>query len=330
MLNNTKGDLLMKTKKSIMLSIFTVLLLLFSTSTASAKVMWGKTELKQSQIGKVTILANTNATKISGNTLTQAKKLSKGEEYRVYSYKVVSGSGYYGLGGGLFVKKSSSVKYETPSKVKLQALGVKVTDHSLAPGIKYPKVQGLISSTAQKKINDTIFAHIQDSYQYAQELEKEEQQARQEYYNDYGYQVPKEEEYMYSYEYDVSYEVKYNQNNILSVLIYDYMYTGGAHGMATVESYNFDVLTGNEITLSSVAKTNSAFTKMERYARTDLLNQNAKMGMIFPDTLDSISIDNDRPFYFYDNGIVVKFYEYEVAAYAAGMPEVKIPYSVFK
>ena len=46
----------------------TVLLLIFSTTAASAKVMWGKTELKQGQIGKVTILTDVNAVKISGST----------------------------------------------------------------------------------------------------------------------------------------------------------------------------------------------------------------------------------------------------------------------
>ena len=135
---------------------------------------------------------------------------------------------------------------------------------------------------------------------------------------------------LYPYEYDVSYEVKYNKNNVLSILIYDYTYMGGVHGLASVASYNFDMITGKQITLSSVAKTNSAYTKMERYARVDLLNQNAKMGMVFTEYLHELDIDNSRPFYFYDNGIVVKFYEYEVAAYAAGMPEVKIPYSVFR
>ena len=319
-----------RNKKAIIISIFTVFLLLFSTSSASAKVMWGKTELKQGQIGKVTILTNVNAVKQTGNTIVQGKRLKKGEEFRVYSYRVFGDSGYYGLGGGLFVKKSDQVKYETPSKVKLQALGVKVSDQTYAPYIKYPKIEGLISGDAERKINNTILNHIKGSYQNAVELENDEISHRQEFYNENGYHVPSSYDYAYSYEYDVSYEVKYNKNNVLSILIYDYMYMGGAHGSATVASYNFDMITGNQISLSSVAKNSSAYTKMERYARVDLLNQNAKMGMVFIEDLHELNIDNSRPFYFYDNGIVVKFYEYEVAAYAAGMPEVKIPYSVFR
>ena len=112
----------MKKKKVIFISILTVLLLIFSTTAASAKVMWGKTELKQGQIGKVTILSDVHAVKINGSKIKQDKKLKKGEEYRVYRYQVVGKNGYYGLGGGLFVQKSSKVKYETPSKAKLALL----------------------------------------------------------------------------------------------------------------------------------------------------------------------------------------------------------------
>ena len=72
MINPGGGDKV-KNKKVIFISIFTVFLLLFSTSSASAKVMWGKTELKQGQIGKVTILANVNTVSQKGDTLVQGK-----------------------------------------------------------------------------------------------------------------------------------------------------------------------------------------------------------------------------------------------------------------
>ena len=112
----------MKKNRTIFVALFSAFLFLFSTGVAEAKVMWGKTELKQGQIGKVTIVTNVNAVKLNGNTLVQDKRLKKAEEYRVYSYRVIGNSGYYGLGGGLFVQKSSRIKYETPSKAKLRQL----------------------------------------------------------------------------------------------------------------------------------------------------------------------------------------------------------------
>ncbi|TQR19090.1 transglycosylase SLT domain-containing protein [Psychrobacillus vulpis] len=86
------------------------------------KVMWGKTELKLGQIGKVTILSNTNLVKMESNgSLTTVRTLKKGEEYRVYNYNSNHG-GLYGVGGGNYVQKSTKVKYETPSKSKLALL----------------------------------------------------------------------------------------------------------------------------------------------------------------------------------------------------------------
>lgn len=88
----------------------------------AVKVMWGKTELKLGQIGKVTILSNANLVKLENNgSLTTVRPLKKGEEYRVYSYKSNHG-GLYGVGGGSYVQKSTKIKYETPSKSKLALL----------------------------------------------------------------------------------------------------------------------------------------------------------------------------------------------------------------
>jgi TldD protein len=112
-------------KKTVQLAIVFILLIsvmILNTNEASAattKVMWGKTELKVGQIGKVTILAKTSLWKLEkDNSLTKIRDLKKGEEYRVYSYKSNNG-GLYGVGGGAFVQKNASVKYETPSKSKL-------------------------------------------------------------------------------------------------------------------------------------------------------------------------------------------------------------------
>ncbi|GGA19599.1 SGNH/GDSL hydrolase family protein [Psychrobacillus lasiicapitis] len=86
------------------------------------KVMWGKTELKIGQIGKVTILQDTYLMKIENDgSLSTIRTLKKGEEYRVYSYKGQQ-NGLYGLGGSSFVQKNTAIRYETPSKAKLALL----------------------------------------------------------------------------------------------------------------------------------------------------------------------------------------------------------------
>lgn len=52
------------------------------------KVMWGKTQLKSGQIGKITVLSNTPLYKVSKDGkefIPETRSLTKGEEFRVYS-----------------------------------------------------------------------------------------------------------------------------------------------------------------------------------------------------------------------------------------------------
>lgn len=92
------------------------------SADAASIVMWGKTELKLGQIGKVTISANTPLVKLKNDgSIITVRTLKQGEEFRVYSYKNNHG-GLYGVGGGSFVKKDNKAKYETPSKSKLALL----------------------------------------------------------------------------------------------------------------------------------------------------------------------------------------------------------------
>lgn len=111
--------------KRSFLIIFVIVFAVSSVITvdaATSKVMWGKTELKIGQIGKVTILKDTLLMKIEiDGSLTTVRTLKKGEEYRVYSYKGQH-NGLYGLGGSSFVQKSDFIRYETPSKAKLALL----------------------------------------------------------------------------------------------------------------------------------------------------------------------------------------------------------------
>ena len=85
--------------------------------------MWGKTELKKGQIGKITVTKPINLWQRDANDrLSFVRVLKPGEEYRVYRYDHLHG-GQYGLGGGMYITKMPThIKYETPSKAKLAQL----------------------------------------------------------------------------------------------------------------------------------------------------------------------------------------------------------------
>lgn len=84
------------------------------------KVMWGKTEVKPSQIGRLTIKQPTTLYKEENGALKVSRTLKPGEQYRIYGYRAQSG-GQYEVGGGYYVKKDATkALYETPSKSRLR------------------------------------------------------------------------------------------------------------------------------------------------------------------------------------------------------------------
>ncbi|RFU61096.1 hypothetical protein [Peribacillus glennii] len=93
------------------ISFLIAFVLLFSfamPNQTSAKVMWGKVEVTTGMTGKVEILKDTDLLKKDSNgKFIKSGKAKKGKVYRTVSYK----SPYYGLEKGLFIKKTSSIRY---------------------------------------------------------------------------------------------------------------------------------------------------------------------------------------------------------------------------
>ncbi|TQR21781.1 N-acetylmuramoyl-L-alanine amidase family protein [Psychrobacillus vulpis] len=89
------------------------------------KIMWGKTELKLGQKGKITVLKDINVWEDSPHAsgeIIHTRTLKKGGEFRVYNYRPEHGGQYY-LGAGEWVTNMPEhIKYETPSKAMLEKL----------------------------------------------------------------------------------------------------------------------------------------------------------------------------------------------------------------
>ncbi|MGE7977379.1 peptidoglycan recognition protein family protein [Psychrobacillus sp. NPDC093200] len=89
------------------------------------KIMWGKTELKKGQIGKITILKPINLWTEKDGKLVEVRVLNPEEEYRAYSYREEY-DGQYNVGDNHWVTKMDGhIKYETPSKAMIEKLNDK-------------------------------------------------------------------------------------------------------------------------------------------------------------------------------------------------------------
>ncbi|MED4452507.1 DUF3298 and DUF4163 domain-containing protein [Metabacillus fastidiosus] len=310
--------------KKVLLVFFSIILLsvgFIQPQPANAKVMWGSIEMKKGQIGKVTMLKDVDIYVKKGDSYSVSGKAKKNQINRVYTNQ----NGYLGIGGGKFIKNDKSVKYETPSKSRLQALnGVKVVKQKFPnSSFVYPQVSGLVNKDAENKINNKLYSVAVETNNNKIAFDKAEKEARADW-------DESELGEFWEWKFEPSFEIHYNQENYLSILYRDYVYMGGAHGLSGIYTLNFDVNTGNIIKLSTVIKNKNKIVR--NYAFKDLLNQQKRgqESLLINSVNEIIVNDSARPWVFNSKGIKLFFHEYEVAPYSSGNPEVVVPESVYK
>ncbi|MFC4809548.1 DUF3298 and DUF4163 domain-containing protein [Paenibacillus sp. GCM10023250] len=118
------------------------------------------------------------------------------------------------------------------------------------------------------------------------------------------------------------FEIKTNEKNVLSLSLYNYAYTGGAHGLTLQESLTFDAATGKSFTLAELFKPGSDYVKR----LSDLVRAQIAARQI--ETFEPFkAIRPDQPFYIADRALVIYFALYEITPYAFGFPY--FPISVY-
>ena len=182
--------------------------------------------------------------------------------------------------------------------------------------IYYPQLYGMTNGDIQNHINDTFKSHAVYLFNYYNELISrgiEEGDPMLDYYT-----------------VDSDYEVKYHENNRLSIVSFDYEYTGGVHGSYWYTAHNFDLNTGQLLQLPDLFLDGANYT-------TVINNEIKRQIYILKQTNDyweSVpfqTIDPTTPnFYLTPNGIGIYFTLYEYTPYAYGIPEFIIPYSALR
>ncbi|MBH1940676.1 WG repeat-containing protein [Mobilitalea sibirica] len=107
---------------------------------------------------------------------------------------------------------------------------------------------------------------------------------------------------------------------------YDYPY-GAAHGMPINDYYYFNIKTGNHYTLSDLFKEESYYISILNMILEKKINEMSidEDSMIFADSFHGIS--QNQYFILTEDTLILYFYPYEIAAYAAGFPDFSVPYS---
>lgn len=181
--------------------------------------------------------------------------------------------------------------------------------------VKIPQINCLKNKEQEKVINNEISEWTEMWIMDVEKLAK-----------DY-FGAPKVEEPVFPYELTSNYIVK-NKNEILSLYIDYYQYTGGAHGITTRKSYNIDMDKGNKIKLANLFKENYDYKCFINKIISEEISKNPNNYFQGKDGFKGIS--EEQGFYIEDGNLVVYFDYYEIAPYAFGMPEFKIPLKIFK
>ena len=202
-------------------------------------------------------------------------------------------------------------------EITISDIVIKEDYEALEVDITIPVIQGLADKQVEDEINQTIKEDILN-FKYRIQTESEEylQSARKE-----GGEIKK-------YIASAYYIVHYQKNDLLSLSVFYYCYTLGAHGGMVQKAYNLNLVNGERIPLPDILKEKIDYLKIinKEIKRQIKLNPEA----YFDDGAVFKSISEEQPFYVIEDGIVIYFGLYEIAPYSSGIRYFKIPFSLFE
>ena len=139
----------------------------------------------------------------------------------------------------------------TTQEITISDIVIKEDYEALEVDITIPVIQGLEDRQVEEEINQTIKEDILN-YKYRLQTESEEylQEAKNE-----GWEIKK-------YIASAYYIVHYQKNNILSLSVFYYWYSLGAHGCTVQEAYNLNLVNGERITLPEILKEKKDYLKI--------------------------------------------------------------------
>lgn len=191
---------------------------------------------------------------------------------------------------------------------------IKEKNDYLTVDVKIPQINGLKNRSEEKVINSKILDFTNLWISDVKEIADE-------YYGAPNNLIP-----TFPYELVASYTVK-NNDKILSFYIDYYQFTGGAHGITTRIPYNIDTSSGKQLLLGDLFKYKSDYEKLINNEIEKEIKKNPENYFLGKDGFNGIK--NNQQYFIDGSTLVVYFGQYEIAPYASGMPEFKIPLELF-
>jgi hypothetical protein len=122
-------------------------------------------------------------------------------------------------------------------------------------------------------------------------------------------------------------EIFYNENQLLSLAISEYNYTGGAHGLLRSQCMSFDLRLKKRIRLDDVFKSqyrDELKVRLNEAARKKFRTNHLSDVLL----VDEVEVTDN--FYLTRNGITFLYAPYEIAPFVMGEPTLFLPFRGLK
>lgn len=169
-----------------------------------------------------------------------------------------------------------------------------------------------VSAEAAANINKVLDKSYADAAEYCDEFQES------------AYSAYLDDSMFAAYTYDYRVEVERCDESVISVIVSESVYAGGAHGSYGKVTFNFSAKTGELLSVDDITDDGNALAEhIASYiqsAYSDTVKNNE------PDLSQVSKLIENGQWYFTNEGLIVFAQPYEIASFAAGMPTFTVPY----
>lgn len=211
--------------------------------------------------------------------------------------------------------KTVDLTLYAPNDISITTMKLDSDNDDIKITVRYPQIGGLADYDVQNSINATLrqaaMGAVDMGMAFAYDLAAVKKQ-----YPDFSNKCDTNFDYL----------IKYNHDGILSVVLLDYQYSGGAHGGTAQIGYTFDLKTGKILQLADLMQSGKDYTAYIDQEVRSQIDERAQAGML--DEIATFATIGDTPDYYLSNsGVVIFFQQYEYFPYAAGLQEFTVPFT---
>jgi hypothetical protein len=206
-----------------------------------------------------------------------------------------------------------------PKQLREQLMNRDNSQVLLNADFSYPQIENLGKLETIDMINKEIEEKAVDEFKKSMEEVKVFAQDFYDYHEEQGRPSS-----LLPFVSEQTYEIKYNDNYILSIFVTTFTYFGGAHPNTSYSSYTYNLITGEKLSVSYFLPDEMTEDEVKQYvAQLFYTVYNEEQERFYPDTGETLTQGKfEYGYYVTDEDIVFYINPYIIAPYVAGIQEV--------